>query len=312
MEQIRPFTAFQTDPFNSGYAKNRFQYLRDAGAQGSGIDTILLLEERMDLRIQVESTLSHLFSREIILEWDSGSLIAKVRRLGTGASYRLDREECHGIKELLVLLTHLYDQRNRCLIIDEPELNLHPQYQAFFMQEVRKFGGDPNADPNKKIVFLITHSPFILDLWSTEDLKSVISFDLEYSLPKQVGNLGMDVSPMSNLMRRLNAHHKQLFFSDNPIFVEGIHDAWLVEAMMEARGVSVAGAGSCIIDAGGAEEVNQYLKLCQALGKSAHFLYDLDSLFGGNLRACIKDDESVQSFLASAGLGNNFGDIVDN
>ena len=52
---------------------------------------------------------------------------------------------------------------------------------------------------------------------------------------------------------------------------------------------------------------NQYLKLCQALGKSAHFLYDLDSLFGGNLRACIKDDESVQSFLASAGLGNDFG-----
>ena len=101
MEQIRPFTAFQPDPFNSGYAKNRFQYLRDAGAQGSGIDTILLLEERMDLRIQVESTLSHLFSRELILEWDSGSLIAKVRRLGTGDFYRLDREECHGIKELL-------------------------------------------------------------------------------------------------------------------------------------------------------------------------------------------------------------------
>ena len=76
---------------------------------------------------------------------------------------------------------------------------------------------------------------------------------------------------------------------------------------MEARGVSVAGAGSCIIDAGGDEEVNQYLKLCQSLGKNAHFLYDLDSLFGGNLRACIKDDESVQGFLASAGLGNDFG-----
>ena len=119
------------------------------------------------------------------------------------------------------------------------------------MQEVRKLAGDPNADPNKKVVFLITHSPFILDLGSTEDLKSVISFDLEYSLPKQVGNLDTDVSPMSNLMRRLNAHHKQLFFSDNPIFVEGIHDAWLVEAVMEARGVSIAGAGSCIIDAGG-------------------------------------------------------------
>ena len=309
MEQVRLLDRIigVGDPFGAGFAKNRFGSLKQAGGAGSGIDVFVLLEERMDLLIQVESTLSHLFSREIILEWDSGNLIAKVRRLGTSDSYRLDREECHGIKELIVLLTHLYDQRNRYLIIDEPELNLHPQYQAFFLQEVRKIAGNPNADPNKKVVFLITHSPFILGLRSTEDLKSIISFDLEYSPPKQVGSLDMDISPMSNLMRRLNAHHKQLFFSDNPIFVEGIHDAWLVEAMMEARGVSVAGAGSCIIDAGGAEEVNQYLKLCQSLGKSAHFLYDLDSLFGGNLRACIKDDESVQSFLALAGLGNDFG-----
>ena len=307
MEQVRPFDSFLGDPFGAGFAKNRFGNLKKAGVAGAGIDVFVLLEERLDLRIQVESTLRHLFSREIILEWDSGSLMAKARRIGDSALYRLDREECHGIKELVVLLTHLYDQSTRYLIIDEPELNLHPQYQAFFMQEIRKIAGDPNADPQKKVVFLITHSPFVLDLRSTDDLKSVISFDLEYSPPRQVGNLNVDISSMSNLMRRLNAHHKQLFFSDNPIFVEGIHDAWLVEAMMEARGVSAAGAGSCIIDAGGAEEVSQYLKLCQALGKSAHFLYDLDSLFGGNLRACIKEDESVQSFLALAGLGNDFG-----
>ena len=78
---------------------------------------------------------------------------------------------------------------------------------------------------------------------------------------------------------RLNAHHKQLFFSDNPVFVEGHHDALMIEALMEARGVSATAAGSCIIECGGAEEVNHYLKLCQGLGKVAHFVYDLDSLF---------------------------------
>ena len=149
----------------------------------------------------------------------------------------------------------------------------------------------------------------MLDLRSEDDLKSVISFSLDYSAPKQIANLNLDTSPTAlSLTGRLNAHHKQLFFSDNPIFVEGILDARLVEAMMEARGVSVAGAGSCIIDAGGAEEVNHFLKLCQGLGKRAYFLYDLDSLFRGNLRACIREDQSVQSFLASAGLGNDFGE----
>lgn len=307
MEQTSALRNFIGDPFASGFAKNQFKHFKNAGNQGSGIDTIVLLEERMDLRIQVEATLSHLFNRKIILEWDSGNLVARAVLGETGDSYRLDRDECHGIKELLVLLTHLYNDEHPYLIIDEPELNLHPQYQAFFMQEVRKLAGDPSADKKKKVVFLVTHSPFILDFRSIEDVKSVISFNLNHSIPNHI----LDLDPaatagLSTLVPRLNVHHKQLFFSDNPIFVEGIHDAQLVGTMQEARGVSVAGAGSCIIDAGGCGEVNRYLDLCIAFGKSAYFLYDLDSLFGGNLRACVRDDGSVQSFLATAGVGSDF------
>lgn len=307
MEPVSSFKRYFGDPLAEGFARNQFGTYKATGQEGYGIDTFMLLEERMDLRIQVEATLSHLFDREIILEWNSGNLIAMARRIGSTTSYRLDRDECHGIKELLVLLTHLYDNNNQHLIIDEPELNLHPQYQSFFMQEVRKVAGDPNLDPKKKVVFLITHSPFILDLQSADDINAIISFDLKYTKPKQVSKLQLNLTSPNSFARRLNAHHKQLFFSDNPIFVEGIHDAWLVEAMMDARGVSVAAAGSCIIDASGNEEVNQYLRLCHGLGKSAHYLYDLDSLFLGKLRSCIRDDHSIQGFLAAAGLGNDFG-----
>ena len=307
MEQTSVLMSNFGDHFADGFAKNHFSIFKTAGQQGSGIDTIVLLEERMDLRIQVEATLSHLFNRKIILEWDSGKLIAKAILGETGDAYRLDRDECHGIKELLILLTHLYNDEHPYLIIDEPELNLHPQYQAFFMQEVRKLAGNPSTDKKKKVVFLVTHSPFILDFRSVDDVKSVISFTLSHSIPNHILDLDQTASArLSTLVPRLNVHHKQLFFSDNPIFVEGILDAQLVGTMQEARGVSVAGAGSCIIDAGGCEEVNRYLDLCIAFGKKAHFLYDLDSLFGGNLRACVKDDGSVQSFLVTAGVGNDF------
>ena len=141
---------------------------------------MVLLDERMDLRIRVEATLSHLFGIDVVLEWDSGNLVPKAVRRQSGESYRLDRDECHGIKELVVLLTHLYDHENDYLIIDEPELNLHPQYQAFFMEEVRKIAGSPAESSKQKVVFLITHSPFILDLRLEDDIKSVISFDLVY------------------------------------------------------------------------------------------------------------------------------------
>jgi len=307
MEQTRPLQNFFGDRFADGFAKSQFTQFKNAGKLGSGIDTFMLLEERMDLRIKVEATLSHLFNRKIILEWDSGNLIARAVLGETGNSYRLDRDECHGIKELLVLLTHLYNDEHPYLIIDEPELHLHPQYQAFFMQEVRKLAGDPVTDKRKKVVFLITHSPFILEFRSVEDVKSIISFDLNHSVPKQILDLDAAATArLASLVPRLNVHHKQLFFSDNPVFVEGLLGAQLVGTMQEARGVSVAGAGSCIIDAGGNEEVNRYLNLCIAFRKSAHFLYDLDSLFGGNLRACIRDDDSIQSFLATAGVGSDF------
>lgn len=294
------------DSLRAGYSKSLFDWLRREGARGSGIDTILLLEERVDLRIRIEATLSHLFDRDVLLEWDSGNLVPKAVRGDGGQAYRLDRDECHGIKELLVLLTHLYDFGHRYLIIDEPELNLHPQYQAFFMQKVREVAGDPVDSPNKKIIFLITHSPFILDLRVEDDIKSIISFGLDYSCPRQIANSSTDLSLAVVGPGRLNAHRKQLFFSDNPIFVEGHHDALLVEALSESRGVSVAAAGSCIIDCGGMEEANHYLKLCQCLGKEAHFIYDLDSLFRGRLRGCIGDDDAVRSLLASAGVGPNF------
>jgi predicted ATP-dependent endonuclease of OLD family len=245
MEPDNALNRVYGDHLASGLQKAHFRHFKEAGQEGSGIDTIVLLEERMDLRIQVEATLSHLFNRKIMLEWDSGNLVPRAILGDSGASYRLDREECHGIKELLVLLTHLYNNEHPYLIIDEPELNLHPQYQAFFMQEVRKAAGDPEIEKTKKIVFLITHSPFILDFRTVDDVKAVVSFNLDHSAPSQM--LGLDpaaTAKLASLVPRLNVHHKQLFFSDNPIFVEGILDAQLVGTMQEARGVSVAGAGS--------------------------------------------------------------------
>lgn len=185
MEQNPALRNIYGDQMSLGLAKNYFNHYKDAGRQGLGIDTVVLLEERLDLRIQVEATLSHLFNRKIFLEWDSGNLQARAVLGTTGRSYRLDRDECHGIKELLVLLTHLYNDEYEYLIVDEPELNLHPQYQAFFLQEVRKVAGPPSSGTNKKIVFLVTHSPFILDFRTIDDVKSVMSFSSSHSLPRQ-------------------------------------------------------------------------------------------------------------------------------
>ena len=200
---------FIGEHFDSGIRKNQFNHLKEAGSNfGFGLDTFVILEERPDIRISIEATLSSLFDREVILEWDSGNLLPKAILRSRGTTYRLDRDECHGIKELLVLLTHLYNDQHPYLIIDEPELNLHPQYQAFFLQEARKLAGLHSSGTRKKILFLITHSPFIIDIKNIDDLSSIISFDLKHTKPKRLGDSKeLDLNRIQSLIPRVNIHH---------------------------------------------------------------------------------------------------------
>ena len=295
------------DRFAGGLQKNQFSFFREAGVAGSGFDAFIILEERPDIRVIVEATLSSLFNRDIMLEWDSGNLVPKARLSRTGDFYRMDREECHGIRELLVLLTHLHNDQHAFLIIDEPELNLHPQFQSFFIQEARKVAGTHVPGTSCKGVFLITHSPFILDLRTMNDLQSVFCFSAEHAPPEFINSLQeAERTRLVSLIPRLNVHHKQLFFSDNPVFVEGISDAQLIEAIQERRKTSITAAGSCLIDVGGCEEVTKYVELCRHYSKEAYFLFDLDSLFTGSLRQCLRIDGSIADFLASVGVGGDF------
>lgn len=304
---VNPMSRFIGDHFRPGYQKNQFSHLKEAGINGSGIDAFIILEERPDIRVIVEATVSSLFNRDVLLEWDSGNLVPKARLARTGDFYRIDRDECHGIRELLILLTHLHNDECSFLIIDEPELNLHPQFQSFFIQEARKIAGPHTSGSSQKGIILITHSPFILDLRTFDDLQSVFCFSSDHSLPKFIGTLEeTDRSRLTSLIPRLNVHHKQLFFADSPIFVEGISDAQLIEAIQERRQMSITAAGSCLIDVGGCEEVTKYLQLCRHYGKDAYFLFDLDSIFTGSLRQCLRNDGTITEFLANLGLGADF------
>jgi hypothetical protein len=88
--------------------------------------------------------------------------------------------------------------------------------------------------------------------------------------------------------------------------VEGISDAQLIEAIQQRRRASITAAGSCLIDVGGCEEVTKYVELCRHYGKEGFFLFDLDSLFLGSLRQCLRDDGTIGAFLAKLGLGGDF------
>ena len=295
--------------FYNGFDKNIFlQYKQGAEQMDTGVDAFILLEEKLDLKIKIEAILSQVLHRDIRLEWDSGKLVPMTYNVQQATEYEL-KKESHGIKELLILLTHLYDDSHKVLIIDEPELNLHPQYQAFLLEHIRKVSGNPNE--GKKIIYLISHSPFILDFQTLDDLKSVICFHSDFRKPSFIENLNStDEEKIKQIIPKLNVHHKQLFFANTPIFVEGIFDAQFIKAIQEKRGVSLEGSGSTVIDVGGNEQLSSYYLLSKLLGKKSLFIYDLDSIFfSSQLRVNAEESDDINQFLVELGIGNTFQDL---
>jgi len=289
----------------------QFLQLKSYGIQyGLSADAFIILKEKLDLKIKIEATLSQLFGRRIRLAEEGGFLKPKIQRIEAGNEYGLKESECHGLKELITLLTFLYNDDCNCLIIDEPELHLHPQFQTFFLQEIRKIAGDPLSSPDKKCFFLITHSPYYIDVRTLEDLKYCIVFQPN-KLPAYIDQLeGENERRIKRLLPRLNTHHKQFFFASRPIFVEGYFDQQIFSLIQEKRGKLLGASGSCIIDVGGKDELDLFFRICKKFNMDAQFIADLDMLLKGKLRQSVSEDERCRVYLQEEGLGTDLMHVI--
>lgn len=296
---------------NEGLNISQFNDLKNHGENyGLSSSAFIILKERLDVRVKIEALLSDIFNKTIRLVEEGGYLKPKIQNNSGGSEYGLKEKECHGLKELMTLLTFLYDESKNCLILDEPELHLHPQFQSFLLSEIRKFSGDPKVDPTKKLFFIITHSPYFLDLRSIDDLKSILV--CHYNEPPNfVDNLDVqDEYILSKFLPRFNTHHKQFFFSPNPVFVEGYTDQQIITLLFDKLDYNISASGSSIIDVGGKDELAVFFRLCKKLNIKARIIADLDAFFKGKLREVAQGDEYCTKYIQDNGLGTDLSRLI--
>lgn len=305
------YSIFTHSYIDRGLDIGRFTDYKNYGTTyGLAADAFAILKEKLDVKIKIEATLSQLFGRRIRLAEEGGFLKPKIQRIEGGNEYGLKESECHGLKELVTLLTFLYDDDYNCLIIDEPELHLHPQFQTFFLQEIRKIAGDPLSSSDKKCFFIVTHSPYYIDIRTLEDLKCCIVFQPN-TPPACIDQLeGEDEWRIKRLLPRLNTHHKQFFFASRPIFVEGYFDQQIFNLIQEKRGKLLGASGSCIIDVGGKDELDLFFRMCKKLNVDAQFITDLDVLTKAKLRQSVSEDDRCRDYLQNEGLGTNLMQVI--
>ncbi len=167
----------------------------------------------------------------------------------------------------------LEDKNKKSLIIDEPELSLHPTAQKKLSQIIME------KSKNRQII-LCTHSPYFID-W--ECLKNGGKF---YRLNKHddkecsVHELKLEHIQSINGYEEYNRPHildvtaKEIMFADKLLFVEGQTDVGIIKNWAKKEGKTLAfelfGYG-----VNGWNNFHLFAKICKELGLSkAAFLYD--------------------------------------
>lgn len=237
------------------------------------------LYKRPDIFIKVQERLRKLFKRDIKIEWDSGYLKVFFLRVGASNTYYSSAREASGLLHLVGILSALYDDEVGVLLIDEPEVSLHPQLQAFLLKEITRVVGIPSEDGYKKIIVMATHSTEMIKISKTDDLLSFIFCNElkedPIQIPKDAGEL--QNKHVKSLVARLGQEHKLALFSRTPLLVEGPSDVIICNTLSDKLYLNLEAAGSQILPINGKEAMPETVKLFRLMGKTPTVLVDADA-----------------------------------
>lgn len=238
------------------------------------------LAERADILVKIQERLRKLFKRDLLIEWDAGNLKIQFSRLDIAAKPYSSGREASGLMQLVGILSALYDDEVGALLLDEPEVSLHPQLQAFLLKEILGVAGHPSEGGNKKFVVIATHSTEMVQITRPDDLLSLVFC---YDLNSDPVQIEADAGELKNkkiqgLIARLGQEHKLSLFCKQPLLVEGPSDVMICSALSSRADMHLEAAGSQLLPVIGKGQMPVVTKLLRLLGKVPVSLVDADGI----------------------------------
>ncbi|WP_331713734.1 ATP-dependent nuclease [Lentibacillus sp. JNUCC-1] len=176
---------------------------------------------------------------------------------------------------------------NVIISIDEPELHLHPHSQRYFIHYIKSILNNEDKNFNELLnflfgidaiqgqLFIITHSPFILD----NDYKQIIRVYRNLSEEVLVKN-GLDIDIGKSLEKHLYRFFNELkeaFYAKKVLVVEGETEIGAVNPLFEREGINPNKEGISVLNSHGVERVPQLMKLFENFGVKVVGIIDKDN-----------------------------------
>lgn len=183
-----------------------------------------------------------------------------------------------GYWSIFTIIDSLYDSKEEdMVVIDEPELSLHPTFQKRVIKLLEQFSKD-------RQIIITTHSPYFISLNAIINGGALIRTFKDENGNIKVGKLdSMNQKFIKGLMTNLNNPHilgleaKELFFiEDNIIITEGQEDVVIFPKICKELNVNLK-ASLFSWGAGGAENISKVLNMLSNLGyKKVTAIFDGD------------------------------------
>jgi len=276
---------------------HRDQARQLAQAHGTAVEEIYQLREQPEVWLRVAAFIRRAFGRDVLLREVSGFLDPYVR-VGDSV-YSLLRDEGHGLREVVTLLTAAYRPDWSVLIVDEPELHVHPAIIRLWLGEL-----EMECARTERTAFVVTHEPMLIRPTDVADLDAIWLFS-----PGQAPvNIGREIlTPQrARVTATLQANPElvsQLVFSPRPVLVEGKHDVGALSVALARTQPREAVAQTDLVDCTGTGGVALWFEITRKLNLDVRAIADLDALFDDQVRRAMDATPAVvESYAKTVGV----------
>jgi predicted ATP-dependent endonuclease of OLD family len=173
-----------------------------------------------------------------------------------------------GVLQILLLVTHIVAHEHKIILIDHPEVHLHPQAERNLSALIDESKGTQ--------IFLITHSPYFVNIDKDDKILRLTQKNSQTVVDTIQPEFFTD-KEYAKFEYLLDIGSKEIFFARKVLLVEGPTEFGAIPIIAKAQKYSFDKYAVSIVDVGGKSNLGLFARLCEGYHIPYQILADGDA-----------------------------------